>query len=47
MSHCLIIYILHHKAYNAGAESTEIPAPNMSGTIDNTHIPGHVKIRHL
>ena len=23
--------MLHHKACNAGAESTEIPAPNMSG----------------
>ena len=28
--------MLHHKACNAGAESTEIPAPNMSGTY--THI---------
>ena len=28
--------MLHHKACNAGAESTEIIAPNMSGTY--THI---------
>ena len=38
MSDCLILYILHHKACNTGAESMEIPAPDsyMSGTY--THI---------
>ena len=30
-SDCLILYILYHKASNAGPESTEILAPNMSG----------------
>ena len=28
MSDCLILYLLDHKAYIAGAESTEIPDPD-------------------
>ena len=28
MNDCLILYILHHKAFTAVAESTEIPAPD-------------------
>ena len=44
--------MLHHKACNAGAESTEIPAPNMSGAY--THIlslhptsPQHFSTPHM
>ena len=28
MNDCLILYILHHRACIAGAESTEIPSPD-------------------
>ena len=48
----MILYILHHMACNAGAESTEIPAPNMSG--EYTHIfslhatsPHHFSTLHM
>ena len=41
--HCInrrvmILYMLHHKACNAGAESTEIPAPNMSEAYTHIYI---------
>ena len=52
MSDCLILYILHHKACIAGAESTEIPALMMSGTY--THVlslhatgPQHFSAPHV
>ena len=44
--------MLYHKAFNAGAESTEIPSPNMSGAY--THIfslyatsPQHFSTPHM
>ena len=48
----MILYILYHKAYNAGAESTKIPASNMSGAY--THVfslhatgPQHFSTPHM
>ena len=44
--------MLHHKACNAGAESTEITAPNISGAythIFSLHItsPQHLNTPHM